>query len=254
MKILAIDTALGAVSACVLDDEDVDAESVESIVMERGHAEALAPLIDRVVSRVEGGFAALSRVAVTVGPGSFTGLRVGIAAARGVGIACDIPVVGVSTLAALAAPLILEKSPDFVASAIDARHGNVFIAAFAPDGRTVVEPHIATAREAARVLRAGRVRLVGSGAALVAREAANAGVSVEIDDENPVPDIVFVARLGLLADPLLAPPRPLYLKAPDAKPQTTSLQADSALNSLQNSAQDPQTPLTDEQNLPPISA
>ncbi len=219
MKILAIDTALGAVSACVLDDEDVDVELIESIDMERGHAEALVPLLDRVVARVEGGFSSLSRVAVTVGPGSFTGLRVGIAAARGIGIACDIPVVGVSTLAALAAPLILEQSPDIIASAIDARHGNVFFAAYAPDGRTVLEPCVAPAREAARALGPKRVRLVGSGAALVAIEAANAGFSIEIDDKNPVPDIVFVARLGLLADPLLAPPRPLYLKAPDAKPQ-----------------------------------
>ncbi len=201
MKILAIDTALGAVSACVLDEDDVDAESVESIVMERGHAEALVPLIDRVVSRVEGGFSALSRVAVTVGPGSFTGLRIGIAAARGIGIACDIPVVGVSTLAALAAPLILEQSPDLVTSAIDARHGKVYFAAFAPDGRTNVEPRIATAREAARALGSGRVRLVGSGAAFVAIEAPNAGLSVEIDHETPIADIVFVARLGLLAEP-----------------------------------------------------
>ena len=151
VKILAIDTALGAVSACVLDDEEVDAESIESIAMERGHAEALVPLIDRVVARIDGGFAALSRVAVTVGPGSFTGLRVGIAAARGVGIACDIPVVGVSTLAALTAPLIMEQSPDLVVgAAIDARHGNVYFAAFGPDGRPVVEPHIAPAREVAK--------------------------------------------------------------------------------------------------------
>ncbi|MGO9673343.1 MAG: tRNA (adenosine(37)-N6)-threonylcarbamoyltransferase complex dimerization subunit type 1 TsaB [Methylocella sp.] len=250
MKILAIDTALGAVSACVLDDGSRDAESIESIAMARGHAEALVPLIDRVVARVDGGFAALSRVAVTVGPGSFTGLRVGIAAARGIAIACDIPIVGVSTLAALAAPLILEQTPDLIGAAIDARHGNVFFAAFGPDGRTVVEPHIASAREAARALGPGRVRLVGSGAALVAIEAANVGGSAEIDDENPVPDIVFVARLGLLADPLLAPPRPLYLKAPDAKPQTGWPQTAGALNPSQN----PQDPLTDEQHRPPLSS
>ena len=263
MKILAIDTALGAVSACVLDEDDVDAESVESIVMERGHAEALVPLIDRVVSRVEGGFSALSRVAVTVGPGSFTGLRIGIAAARGIGIACDIPVVGVSTLAALAAPLILEQSPDLVASAIDARHGKVYFAAFAPDGRTIVEPRVATAREAARALGSGRVRLVGSGAAFVAIEAPNAGLSVEIDHETPIADIVFVARLGLLADPLLAPPRPLYLKAPDAKPmdgggipQNSAQQAlhdDISGDSPGESSESSQNPAVEEQNPPPVS-
>ncbi|MEJ0095405.1 MAG: tRNA (adenosine(37)-N6)-threonylcarbamoyltransferase complex dimerization subunit type 1 TsaB [Methylocella sp.] len=219
MKILAIDTALPAVSACVLDDKTGTLEAVETISMERGHAEALLPLIDRVMARIEGGFPALGRVAVTVGPGSFTGLRVGIAAARAIGIACEIPVVGVSTLAALAAPLILEQLPGLVGAAIDARHGNVFFAAFGPDGRAILSPRIAPIREAARSLGSGPVRLVGSGAALLAIEAASAGLTVESVGETLVPDIVFVAKLGLLADPAMAPPRPLYLKAPDAKPQ-----------------------------------
>src|SRR6202035_327921 len=102
MKILAIDTALPAISACVLDDGAGSADSpeaIETIAMERGHAEALLPLIDRVMARVEGGFASLGRVAVTVGPGSFTGIRIGLAAARAIGLACEVPVVGISVLA-----------------------------------------------------------------------------------------------------------------------------------------------------------
>jgi tRNA threonylcarbamoyladenosine biosynthesis protein TsaB len=218
MKILAIDTALPAVSACVLDDSEDSPEAQETIPMERGHAEALLPLIERVMARVEGGFEALGRVAVTVGPGSFTGLRVGIAAARAIGIACGIPVTGVSTLAALAAPLILEQKPGLVAVAIDARHGNVYFAAFGPDGRAIMPPRIASVREAVRSLGAGPVRLAGSGAPLLAIEAAAAGTETEIA-ENVGLDIVFVAKLGLLADPVMAPPRPLYLKAPDVKRQ-----------------------------------
>src|SRR5690348_7844676 len=163
MKILAIDSALPAISACVLDDGAASPEAIETIAMERGHAEALLPLIDRVMARVAGGFASLGRVAVTVGPGSFTGLRVGIAAARAIGIACKIPVTGVSTLAALAAPLILEQKPGLVAAAIDARRGNVFFAAFGPDGRAALAPRIAPAREAVRSLGAGPVRLAGPG-------------------------------------------------------------------------------------------
>src|ERR1700730_2993735 len=135
MRILAIDTALPAISACVLDEGAESPESIETIAMERGHAEALLPLIDRVMAEAEGGFASLGRVAVTVGPGSFTGMRVGIAAARAIGLACKIPVVGVSTLAALAAPLILEQKTGLAAVAIDARRGKVFFAAFGPDGR-----------------------------------------------------------------------------------------------------------------------
>lgn len=217
MRILAIDTALPAISACVLDDGAESPESIETIAMERGHAEALLPLIERVMARVEGGFASLDRVAVTVGPGSFTGLRVGIAAARAIGVACKVPVIGVSTLAALAAPLILEQKPGLVAVAIDARHGNVYFAAFGPDGRATSAPRVLPPREAVRSLGAGPVRLAGSGAALLAIEASAAGTEIEIAREYTGLDIVFVAKLGLLADPALAPPRPLYLKAPDAK-------------------------------------
>jgi tRNA threonylcarbamoyladenosine biosynthesis protein TsaB len=217
MKLLAIDTALPAISACVLDDGADSPEAIETIAMERGHAEALLPLIDRVMARVESGFASLGRVAVTVGPGSFTGLRVGIAAARAIGIACKIPVTGVSTLAALAAPLILEQKPGLVAAAIDARRGNVFFAAFGPDGRAVLAPRIASAREAVRALGAGPVRLAGSGARLLAIEALAARTKIEIACENVALDIVFVAKLGLLADPALTPPRPFYLAAPGAK-------------------------------------
>jgi tRNA threonylcarbamoyl adenosine modification protein YeaZ len=217
MRILAIDTALPAISACVLDEGAESPESIETIAMERGHAEALLPLIERVMARVEGGFASLDRVAVTVGPGSFTGLRVGIAAARAIGVACKVPVIGVSTLAALAAPLILEQKPGLVAVAIDARHGNVYFAAFGPDGRATSAPRVLPPREAVRSLGAGPVRLAGSGAALLAIEASAAGTEIEVAREHAGLDIVFVAKLGLLADPALAPPRPLYLKAPDAK-------------------------------------
>jgi tRNA threonylcarbamoyl adenosine modification protein YeaZ len=217
MKILAIDTALPAISACVLDDGADCPQAIETIAMERGHAEALLPLIDRVMARVAGGFASLGRVAVTVGPGSFTGLRVGIAAARAIGIACKIPVTGVSTLAALAAPLILEQKPGLVAAAIDARRGNVFFAVFGLDGRAVLAPRMEPAREAVRSLGAGPVRLAGSGAPLLAIEAPAAGTEIWIAHENAGLDIVFVAKLGLLADPVVTPPRPFYLAPPGAK-------------------------------------
>jgi tRNA threonylcarbamoyladenosine biosynthesis protein TsaB len=217
MKILAIDTALPAISACVVEDGANGPEAIETIAMERGHAEALLPLIDRVMARVAGGFASLGRVAVTVGPGSFTGLRVGIAAARAIGIACKIPVTGVSTLAALAAPLILEQEPGLVVAAIDACRGNVFFAGFGPDGRAILAPRTASAREAVRSLGAGPVRLVGSGALLLAIEASAVRTEAWIARENAGLDIVFVAKLGLLADPVLALPRPFYLAAPGAK-------------------------------------
>ena len=111
MRILALDTALPAVCACVLESGATEPLAMETLTMERGHAEALLPLIERVMVQVEGGFASLDRIAVTVGPGSFTGIRVAVSAARGFGVALDIPVVGVSTLAAFAAPLVLAPKP-----------------------------------------------------------------------------------------------------------------------------------------------
>jgi tRNA threonylcarbamoyladenosine biosynthesis protein TsaB len=219
MKILAIDTALSATSACVYTAGAETPEAAESMAMERGHAEALMPLIARVVAASEGGFANLNRVAVTVGPGSFTGLRIGIAAARAIGLACQVPVVGVSTLAALAAPLILAPKAGFIGAAIDAHHGNIYLAIFGADGRSLVLPRLVSLRDAVRLWEGAPIRLTGSGAPMLAIEAAAAARKVELVDEGgDAPDILSVAKLGLVADPNTAPARPLYLKAPDVKP------------------------------------
>ena len=118
MRVLAIDTALGACSACILDAGAADPLAVETLTMERGHAEALMPLIGRVAEAVPGGFESIDRVAVTIGPGSFTGMRVGISAARAIGLAADVPVVGVTTLSALLAPLVAAGDRRLIAAAI----------------------------------------------------------------------------------------------------------------------------------------
>lgn len=218
MRILAIDTALPAVSACVLDHDAETPIASETLAMERGHAETLLPLVERVMSKVEGGFASIDRVAVTVGPGSFTGIRIGLAAGQAIALACKAEIVGVSTLAALAAPLILDPFDGVVAAAIDARHGKVYVAAFGPDGRALLPPRRVGAHEALRALGSGPLLLVGSGAAPLAKEARASGVAARIASESPSPNIEYVARLGLAAQPESAPARPLYLKAPDAKP------------------------------------
>jgi tRNA threonylcarbamoyladenosine biosynthesis protein TsaB len=219
MRILAIDAALHAVSACVLDADAEEPLASESIEMERGHAEALLPLVERVVAKAPGGFSSIQRVAVTVGPGSFTGIRIGLSAGHAIALAIRAEIVGVSTLAALAAPLIVDPFDGVVAAAIDARHGQVYVTAYGPDGRTLLAPRRAGAHEALRALGDGPLKLVGSGAALLAKEARGSGLSAEIASDAAAPDIAFVARLGLAANPESAPARPLYLKAPDAKPQ-----------------------------------
>ncbi|GJD44159.1 tRNA N6-adenosine threonylcarbamoyltransferase, mitochondrial [Methylobacterium cerastii] len=220
MHILAIDTALELCSACVATEttDGVDLLAQESMTLARGHAEALLPLVERVMARFAGGFEGLSRVAVTVGPGSYTGLRVGLSAARAVGLAANIPVVGVTTLSALLAPQLALNGDGLVAAAIDARHGAVYLQAMSAGEGIVVPPTHLLLEEAADRLGAGPVILVGSGAASLAAVLRARGVAVTVAGAAG-PDIAWVASLGLVADPAHALPRPMYLRGADAQPQ-----------------------------------
>lgn len=218
MRILAIDTALDSCAACVATDASDDLLSEESLPLARGHAEALLPLIERVTARIEGGFESLDRVAVTVGPGSYTGLRVGLSAARALGLALDIPVVGVTTLSALLAPLLSAEAERLLVAAIDARHGAVYLQAMSLAEGILVPPSLVPVEEAAALLGDRPVSLVGSGARGLAAALAARGVPHEVADTGP-PGIAWVASLGLLADPAQAMARPLYLRGADAQPQ-----------------------------------
>jgi tRNA threonylcarbamoyladenosine biosynthesis protein TsaB len=220
MRILAIDTALPAVSGCVLDLGAAAPLAFETIPMERGHAEALLPLVERLLKATEGGFASLNRVAATVGPGSFTGIRIGLSAAQAIARALEIEAVGVSTLAALAAPHFSEAFEGLLVPAIDARHGQVFVAAYSATGRLVLPPQRLVARQAVEALRdfigeQAELHFVGSGATMLERAARGALIPARTLGLAAAPDIAYVARLGLLADPREAPARPLYLKAAD---------------------------------------
>src|SRR5580704_11202801 len=149
MRLLAIDTALAACSAAVFDTQQGGIIASASLPMLRGHAEALMPLIRRVMDEAGTAFRDLDRVVVTTGPGSFTGLRVGIAAARGIALSIDKPAVGLSTLSAYAAPYLADDANSPVVVAIDARHQHVFLEVFGPGGRSVITPRLAPLREAA---------------------------------------------------------------------------------------------------------
>src|SRR6187401_3550354 len=150
MRVLAIDTALGACAAAVLDSQRGAILASETIGMTRGHAEAVMPLIARVMDAGRCEFADLDRIAVTVGPGSFTGLRVGIAAARGIALAAGKPAVGLSTLSTLAAPHVAARSDQVIIAAIDARNEQVYFHVFAPNGKTIVAPRLDRVRAAVR--------------------------------------------------------------------------------------------------------
>jgi len=223
MRVLAIDTALEACSAAVLDTEHGGIVAHESLTMQRGHAEALMPLIKRVMDRAGFAYTALDRIAVTIGPGSFTGLRVGIAAARGIALAAGKPAVGLSTLATYATPLIAADDTLPVVAAIDARHDHVYLQVYGPGGRTLVAPRVAPLREAVRAAaNSGAPRIVGTAANLLAAAWPLDERSPRSVEQRGAPDIDWVAQLGAAAPDTGVSPRPLYLKAPDAQPQEAS--------------------------------
>jgi len=218
MLILAIDTTLDACAAAVLDTGTSQLIAIESQAMKRGHAEALMPLIARVMKESGVPFAALDRIAVTTGPGSFTGLRVGLSAARGIGLAAGKPVVGLTTLSAYAAPIVSESGEPPVISAIDARHDHVYLQVVSGNGGSLIQPKVASIEEALSAARFGAPYLVGNAARILAdRWPSDAPPPFKVDAQ-PAPDITWVAWLGAAVNPATAPAKPYYLRAPDAKP------------------------------------
>jgi tRNA threonylcarbamoyladenosine biosynthesis protein TsaB len=213
MKLLAIDTALESCSVAVLAD---GAEPVIlSEVIGRGHAERLFGMVEAAMRDAGLGFADLDRIAVTVGPGSFTGLRVGIAAARGFALVTKCELVGIGTLDAHAWSARERAGPAPVLAVLDAHRDEIYGRRFLADGTSDGSPEVASADHVAARLLPGD-SLAGSGADLVA---AKAGRPVAIIHRLSAPDIRAVAALGRAATPDSAPPRPLYLPPPDSKPQ-----------------------------------
>jgi len=211
--ILSIDTCLAASSVAILDGDTVRAARSEP--MTRGHQERIAVIAREVAAEAGVTFVGLTRIAVTVGPGSFTGLRVGLSFAKGLATALSIPCVGVNTLEALAASAPRENGvPGFVAGALDAKMGQVYLQVF--DGGTALmapdalEVGVAAAR-LAELWSGGPATLVGSGAPLVAEVLPGATVLTPA-----FADPVAIARLAAARPVPTHSPRPLYLRAPYA--------------------------------------
>ena len=145
-------------------------------------------------------------------------MRVGLSAARGIALAANKPVVGVTTLTAYAAPVVSENGEHPIISAIDARHDHVYLQVVSGNGSALVPPRVAPIAEALDAARFGAPHLVGNAARILAeRWPADAPPPVKVDAQ-PAPDIAWVAWLGAAVDPATAPARPFYLRAPDAKP------------------------------------
>lgn len=220
MIVLAFDTAQGALSAALRDEEGELVAMFEERT--RGHAEALMPMLETVLAEAALGFADLDALAVTVGPGTFTGLRVGLAAARGLALARSLPLVGVTTLEAVAAPVDAGMNKVVVA-AFDARRDEIYLQAFGTDLAPLTPPLLAGLEEAAKHLPEASLVLVGTGASLLAERLKAMGRTYRLADARPQPDAGTIARIAMTRlaaegpDAFRVPPPPLYIRAPDAK-------------------------------------
>lgn len=216
MLILAADTALGACSVAILENGNVRAKALEA--MERGHAEALAPMVETLMRKAGLSFAQINRLAVTTGPGTFTGQRVGLAFMRGLRIALKKPLVGVTTLEAMAAQTLHESNLETAAVLHDARRGEVYLT-IVSRGTTVVAPCVLPFDEAvgriARCAPAG-IALAGTAAAPANEALRKLGIAAHVV-AIPYPDAEWVARLAAACPEPDRAPDPLYLRPADAK-------------------------------------
>jgi len=227
MIVLAIDTAgENCAVALARAGGSVTILARHSENIGRGQAERLMAMVGETLAAAGLSYADLARIAVTTGPGSFTGTRIGVAAARGLALALAIPAVGVGVLDAL-----IEEAGGgtggLAVAALDARRGEIYAKAVMPGGEngggaTVLEAHVTTAAELAQAVADQDCRpltLIGSAAAETARLLAGAGVEATIASDTACAGIDTVAALAARGGGT-APPVPLYLRAPDAKPQT----------------------------------
>jgi tRNA threonylcarbamoyladenosine biosynthesis protein TsaB len=218
MTLLAFDTSMAACSAAVWRD-GVVARRFQA--MSRGHAEALFPMIREVMAEAGISFADLHAIAVTRGPGSFTGVRVGVAAARGLALAADRPVIAATSLEVIAHGVAQRLTPEqarepFVV-AMDARRGELYCQQFA-SGRAVSDAQALSPDDCAHTMPHEECIAVGSGAPLLAN-AAGPDQRVIALMPDALPDAADLAAICADRAPETAPLSPLYLRAPDAKPQ-----------------------------------
>lgn len=213
--ILAVDTALGACSAAICAGSDVLAHRL--VPMDRGHAEALAPMVEAVMTEAKVEFAAVERLAVTTGPGTFTGQRIGLAFMRGLRLALERPLIGVSSLAAMTKAACAETGLAQAVALHDARREEVYIQSQGLKGG-VSEPQLIGFAAALDLLRQleGPYALAGTAAPRVLSELAQMEPRICLSTIR-APDARFVARLASSMEPSDLPVKPLYLRPADAR-------------------------------------
>ncbi len=222
MRILALDTALAACSAAVWRDGEILARRMET--MARGQSEALMPMVIAAVAEAGVAFSELDRLAVTVGPGSFTGLRIGLAAARGMALALGLPVVGVTTLEAVAYGVEAEaRAGRSLLVALDAGRADLYLQIFGADLSENTPVSAALPGAVPAMLPEGPLVVAGNGAARL-RDVLGRRADIRFAEGLGLPDAAQVAAIAATRGPARAPgdgleaPAPLYLHPSYAKP------------------------------------
>ena len=224
MRILGFDTATSACSAAVWEDKRIAARRFEP--MSRGQSERLMPMVREVLSEAGADFPDLDLLAVTTGPGAFTGLRIGLAAARGMALAGDLACFGVTTLDAVAAGISeTERQKANVLVVLDSKRAEVYAQAFRSDLRPLSEAQALMPADLAALTANGegdanRVLVAGDGAGQVIQALKDKGIEAVLSTAPGVPDAATVAAIAAerwSSDQPAEPLRPLYLRPPDAK-------------------------------------
>jgi tRNA threonylcarbamoyl adenosine modification protein YeaZ len=219
MILLAIDTAASVCAACV-HDGDAGAELGREVLdIGKGHAERLIGVIESALRQAGLAYTDLVRIGISIGPGSFTGVRVGVATARGLALALGISAVGVNTLEALATEAHADCPDRPVLAAIDGRRGDLYCAAYAPDGSVLSEPAAIPAADAVSLARRHDAALAGNGTDAILAVAGNQPL-FDTGLRAATADIGFYARLAAGREATNEKPKPLYLRGADAKPQS----------------------------------
>ncbi len=219
MRILAFDTATSACSAVLWEDGRVRARRFE--IMTRGHAEALVPMIADVMDEAGIDFPRLDLITVTVGPGAFTGLRIGLAAARGMALAAAAPCLGVTTLEAVAHGVSEgERADATLLVALSTKRRDVYAQAFDARLTPLAPPRALLAGELMAMVPAGRVVVAGDAAGETAAMLTARGVDAAPSAATAVADAAVVAAIAArrwTPGDVVPAPAPLYLRPPDAK-------------------------------------
>lgn len=223
MNVLGIDTCFPALSVAVGREIGTPSARVLNATepMPTGHAERLIPLIGELLAEAGLAITGIDRIAVTIGPGSFTGTRIGIAAARALKLARNLPIVTFTSLEAIAlSPSLAPETNEDIVVAMDAHRGEVYAQIFDATTRAAIAPpRIVSMTDLASLSRGQPLLAVGTAAEAVAAAVTSAGGSARAISGMIFPDMGAAVLSAATRAPATGAVEPLYLRPPDAKPQ-----------------------------------